>query len=304
MGPLVRRIADATPAALARLTAHGSLPISIDEAEPSNTWVMDLFALMRIASGAEGLRIRADGGSSDGVQVQAPRFSAMLSATATPRLGMADASRLTHVKLGLEVDDWPGVSSAIKAAMEHADNVRSSIIRDAAKIADRASAITAELQGLGLDSREALAQGALTAGWHWWGVDDLDVSASEEEEPERSDAADCLITILAYTMRTPGGAGVTIAHTLAAGSVVPADLYGIIYDERGLLLASGHPGLAHVLRGTPWAKTNLRDMLMQLTGVTTTTNAIHVGEFRKRCILLPPHVLERLGIDIDIGGEE
>ena len=34
-GPLLQRIADASPAALARMTAHASLPFSFDEAEPS-----------------------------------------------------------------------------------------------------------------------------------------------------------------------------------------------------------------------------------------------------------------------------
>ena len=54
MGPLMQRIADASPAALARLTAHASLPFSFDEAEPSAQWVLELLSLMRIASGGEG----------------------------------------------------------------------------------------------------------------------------------------------------------------------------------------------------------------------------------------------------------
>ena len=54
MGPLLQRIADASPAALARLTAHASLPFSFDEAEPSAQWVLELLSLMRIGVGGRG----------------------------------------------------------------------------------------------------------------------------------------------------------------------------------------------------------------------------------------------------------
>ena len=118
MGPLMSKIADATPAALARMTAHSSLPICIDEAEPSSEWVLELFKLLRVASGAEGLRVRADS-TGDGIVTQQPKFAAMLSSTAAPALSRADESRQTTVRLGKEVEDWPVVRDGIKTAMKH-----------------------------------------------------------------------------------------------------------------------------------------------------------------------------------------
>ena len=40
MGPMLTSISDATPAAIAKVTQYASLPIAIDEAEPSEEWVL------------------------------------------------------------------------------------------------------------------------------------------------------------------------------------------------------------------------------------------------------------------------
>ena len=119
MGPLMMRIADATPAALARLTDVSSLPIAIDEAEPTKDWVVALLELLRISAGAEGKRVRADN-TTGGVTTQEPRFAALLSNTAQPELQRADETRLTHIRLGKAVEDWPAVRDGIQAAMKHA----------------------------------------------------------------------------------------------------------------------------------------------------------------------------------------
>ena len=182
MGPLLQRIADASPAALARMTAHASLPFSFDEAEPSAQWVLELLSLMRISSGGEGLRVRVDM-QTGGVQVQAPRFSALLSNVSSPNMSRADASRVVTINLGDEVEDWPAVDEAITGAMAQAAGVRSRIIRDAAMIAAKVKSKSRELQSLGMDSREALASGALTACWQWWGIDDMDVSQHRRSRP-------------------------------------------------------------------------------------------------------------------------
>ena len=59
MGPLITSISDATPAAISRMTAHASLPIAIDEAEPSEEWVMELLKTLRAASSDFGSRVRS-----------------------------------------------------------------------------------------------------------------------------------------------------------------------------------------------------------------------------------------------------
>ena len=60
MGNAMMPLADATPAGVARFTGNSSLPIGIDEAEPSHEWVTGLLPTLRVASSGAGARVRAD----------------------------------------------------------------------------------------------------------------------------------------------------------------------------------------------------------------------------------------------------
>ena len=300
MGPLLQRIADASPAALARMTAHASLPFSFDEAEPSAQWILEVLALMRISSGGEGQRIRVDM-QTGGVQVQAPRFSALLSNVSAPDMSRADASRVVNVTLGAEVDDWPAVQGAILGAMGHAAGVRSRIIRDVAAIVAQAKAVAIEMQGRGMDSREALASAALTAGWQWWGIDPGDVASTDEHVRGRTDAADCLTTLMSLPIRDPGHSTKTLAKALIDDAASLADLYAVRYDGGGgLMVRFGHRGLKEALRGTPWEKADLRSVLLQLEDATL-TNPLRIGQQRGRCVNIPYSTLLKAGIEL---GEE
>ena len=73
------------------------------------------------------------------------------------------------------VPDWPSVMRGILNATKHADGVRYKILRDAQTIVHTADKLAREMQELGMDSREAMASAALTAGWRWWGVDNKEV---------------------------------------------------------------------------------------------------------------------------------
>ena len=298
MGPLLTQIVDASPAALARLTGHASLPFSFDEAEPSAMWVLELLSLMRPASGGEGLRIRVNM-QTGGVDTQRPRFSALLSNVSAPHMSRADASRVVTINLGDEVEDWPAVRDIITASMAQAAGVRSRIIRETAAIAGRVSAEAWDMQTGGMDSREALASAALTVGWQWWGIDKSDVYSSEEHDRDRQDAADCLMAIMSLTLRDPGGAGKTLAKALTKEGPTVADLFGIRYDGLGgLMVQYGRRGLKEGLKGTPWEKADLRSILMQLQGATQ-TNPLRVGLNRMRCVNIPLATLLKAGIEID-----
>ena len=298
-GPLLHRIADATSAALSRLTAYSALPVAVDEAEPSSEWVMDLLSLLRIASGAEGMRIRADG-SNGGVMVQVPRFAALMSSTAIPKMTGADMSRHTVVRLGREVEDWPGVRDAIRSVMVHAEAVRSRIIRDAPLIVKKASEISAELSSISVDSRQALAQGALTAGWHWWGVNQLPVTSTDGGEDKRNDAVDCLNAILSVILRDPGGPGITMAKALADDKWEESvgDLYGMKFDYRGLMISCDNHGLSNAMSRTQWGKANLRSILTQLPGAARLQNPVRIGQRRVRPVVIPVDALNELGIEL------
>ena len=297
MGQLLVRIADATPAALARLTAHSSLPIAIDEAEPSSPWVMELLKLLRVSAGAEGLRVRADG-NTGGVVTQAPRFSALLSSTAAPQLQRADASRLSVVRFGPPVKNWQTVSGNIRAATAHAEAVRSRIIRSAGDIVREADKIAEELQGRGMDSREALATAALTAGWRFWRLDTQTVRA-QPDTPLLSDAADALLDILGLPVRTEPHEVLSVLELLGVRdrAHLLADLYGIRKLDQGLAIAPGHSGLAAKLKRTPWEHVDLRRLLLQLDGARMSVNAVRFARLRKRAVLLPRSALEILGVE-------
>ena len=300
MGPLLQRIADASSAALARMTAHASLPFSFDEAEPSAQWVLELLSLMRISAGGEGQRIRVDM-QTGGVQVQAPRFSALLSNIAAPDMSRADASRVVNVSLGEEVEDWPAVEASILGAMAHAAGVRSRIIRETASIVGRAQELAKDSQSWGMDSREALASAALTAGWQWWGIDTSYVNSRDDHDRDKTDAADCLTAIMSLTIRDPGGAGKTLAKAITTDALTVADLYGMRCDAAGgVEIGYGHRGLKAALRGTPWERADLRSTLMQLSDITL-TNPLRLGNRRLRCVRIPPETLLNAGIEIGEG---
>ena len=167
MGNMMTSVSDATPASISRLTAYSSLPVAIDEAEPSDDWVVELLKTLRAASSDFGSRVRAT--ADGGVSFQQARFCALLAGTVAPALAKADDSRLSPVGLGPPVDDWPQVRLAIRNAMRHADSVRHRIIRRAGEIVTAADTLTDEMQDLGMDSREAMSSAALTAGWRFWG---------------------------------------------------------------------------------------------------------------------------------------
>ena len=305
LGPCLIPIADGTAAAIARLTDKSSLPIKIDEAEPKRNIgkrVQESLDLLRIASGGEGLRLRAD--PTGGVSSQAPRFAALLSATSIPWMDAADSSRITLVRLGAEVEDWPAVSTAILGAMKNAEALRSRMIRDGQAISDGARSITTDLQQTGgtMSSRDALTAGALTAGWRWWNPDDRTIVKGYANRPEADDAVDALLTILQFRIRDPGEPDIPVAEALRLGRItnVITALYGIRYEQGDLLIAPNHPGLKEQAARTQLATTDLRRLLIQLPGAVTSQHHRRFGAFRDRAIIVREHALEEMGIDLKL----
>ena len=298
MGGLMEVIANATAASLARYTGNSSLPIGIDEAEPSSEWVIGLLDELRVASSAVGVRIRSD--AHGGVVKHSARFSAILSSTVAPNLAKADASRITEIGLSTaSVQDWPSVRLAITNAMKHADAVRYKIIRDAQQIADEVHRLALEMQDLGMDSREALASAAFTAGWRWWGLDQREVMA-QPETLERTDAADALLEILALRYNAPGGYSMSVAQMLTRTEHDEAlkDLYGVRRVGSEIWLAEQHHGLRQAMARSKWASADLRKLLLQLEGVSTLKNAVHFGGVKARALVIPAETLEAIGVDL------
>ena len=307
LGPHTRKVADATAAALARETSYSSLPLLFDEAEPSQPWVQDAFALLRIAAGGDGERLRADVTSSSDVLSQAPRFPALMSAVSVPAWQRADETRWTFARLGQEVDDWPAVEQAITTAMKKADAIRYRIIRRMPEIVANVQQQVRTFQGLGMDSREALASAALTAGWHAWGIDEKDVfSKVEKDQPQ--DAVACLLDILGLLVSLDGNRKRSAHRVLTSGNdddaKLVADQLGLRLGEceevYGLAIKNEHRGLRDALRHTQWANVTLRLKLAEIQGAVLSKNPVRFTGGNGRATLISSETLEREGISIEI----
>ena len=306
MGPLVYTVSDATAAGIARLTAHTSLPVMIDEAEPSTGWVMNLLALLRSAAGSDGLRIRAEQGST-GFTSQQARFSALVSTTTSPRLTRADESRLTSVSFGEKVEDWLEVKARIKESLKAADAMRSRIVRAAADIARVADELGEEFQGQGMDSRTALSSASLSAGWLAWGLDSKWVFSSTHVNDESGNPGQALLYEIITSRHRAAGEDSTIMAMLKDVDAVAriAELYGIkrapsgdgMQDHDSLIIAPQHPGLRTQLQRSDYKDADLRSTLMQIKGAVSSTSALRFGGVRHRAIEFDYQVLQQIGID-------
>ena len=85
MGNMMTSVSDATPASISRLTAYSSLPVAIDEAEPSDDWVVELLKTLRAASSDFGSRVRAT--ADGGVSFQQARFCALIGGNGCAGVG-------------------------------------------------------------------------------------------------------------------------------------------------------------------------------------------------------------------------
>ena len=295
MGPLLIRIADGTPASVARYTDASSLPVVLEEAD---SWVSDILPLLRIAAGGDGFRLRADS-ASKGVVAQSPRFPALISSTIVPNMGAADASRISLVRLGRQVDDWPKIEARIVQALGVSKNIRAAMIRQSAKIALGAGQVTAGLQADGgIKGRDALIAGALTAGWWWWGLGD-DHIMPHSSRSDTADAPEALLEVLALRVRSATGVETSIAEALGDPKRESqiADLLGVKRGGGELLIAPHHRGLVKALGRTYLKGVDLRRLLLQIDGVHDAENPRWFASIKRRALVVPKEVLDRIGID-------
>lgn len=302
MGPLLIRVADGTSASVARYTDASSLPVVLEEADK---WVGDLLPLLRIAAGGDGFRLRADS-ASKGVVAQSPRFTALISSTTVPDMSAADASRISLVRLGREVTDWPAVEARILKALGVSRQIRSAMIRGSAKIAKIAEEVTRGLQADGgVRTRDALMAGAFTAGWRWWGVTEEGIMP-QSSRPDSADAPEALLEILALRVRSTTGVETSIAEVLGDISRASqiADLLGVRRSGNELLIATHHRGLTKALNRTYLKGVDLRLLLKQIDGVEDATNPRWFGSIRRRALVVSKEVLTRVGVNFDQKTEE
>ena len=298
LGPVGFFLSDVSAAGLARLCGTSSMPVVVDEAEP--TALDAILPTLRSASGGVGTRVRASV-SGAGIDVQRSRFACLVSATALPRLGSADTTRLSAVNLGPPVDDWSSVESRILDAVAgFGPSIRSRFIRHSARIIAHADRVAKELRATGADSRDAAASAALTAGWAEWGTAEALVPAGVAAGADRSDAAVALQTILELTTSIPGVGERTLWRLLTGSkdsAKLAADTFGVKrYDTSdGLVLAYGHSQLIRRLRGTRWQHHDLKRLLLQMPEIPSERYQARIGGKHVDCVWIPPIALEAIG---------
>lgn len=298
LGPAGHVLVDTTEAALARGTGSEALPVILDEAEPDTLQLV--LRTLRAAAGGAGMRWRASM-NGQGIDVQRSRFCAMVTATATPRLGRADESRLSPVSFGAGVTsaEFTRIAERIgKALGGHGPAVRSRIIRDTPIIVEHAESLTTHFRSKGEDSREAAASGALTAGWHEWCADEVKVSA-RVASADLGDAAEALREILELTTHVAGVGERSLWRLLSGGKdaqATAADVFGVkrYQGGTGLVLAYRHSGLIRALRGSRWANYDLLKLLEQMPSMGHRCQVRMSGR-KQWCLWIPPDALDSLG---------
>ena len=101
----------------------------------------------------------------------------------------------------------------------------------------------------------------------------------------QTDASDALLCILALRHRAEGGVEQSVLQMIGTGQTqisALADLFGIRHTTDGLMVASGHTGLANAMFRTKWGNADLRKLLLQLEGAVMTDNPHWFGSIRKQ----------------------
>ena len=289
--------ADPTAASLARYMRSDSLPVIFDEAEADDRAMPAILALTRIASGGDGMRMRADQGG--GVSVSQPRFTAIFGSTKMAEMNEADRSRFVNIELGKPVADWPQVRDGILGTWSAAvcERLRTSVLLDAENIVSMAGKLADRLgEKPRIDTRSSLLWGAISAG-HWWWTGKSALLWRPPEQ-ERSDAIDLLQFILGLGVRRGDREHTLGALLMNKNAWDQTDDLGVrVQADRSLIVAPDHPAMKQRLERSKWAGVAHKKMLRQIEGVTDTKNAVRFGHNRVRSLIVPEGPLAQCGVD-------
>ena len=233
LGTLLYGLVDTTEAGLEQIVGNDSMPVYIDEFEPSHN-TDDTLKLMRLATSGESARVR--GSPAGRVRTSRLRFSLILGSVDLPKvLSDANENRIRVIELSQEgVDDFNAVHKAIHEAttLEKSRAIITHIIRHTKLIVEDAERVQAELVENGHETREAQMQSALTAGVRFL-TGDAYYMLPERERAKRS-KYQILIDLFDQwvTIRTEGSSPRDILLRNA--------IYTAYFDDKGDF-NSGHP---------------------------------------------------------------
>ena len=299
LGPLLLTGSDVTVAGLARWVGSDAIGVAIDEAEATKPQMEALLDLARVATGGDGARIRADGGSATAASVMQPRFSLLLSSVTVSRMNAANASRFAIVRLATAgVPNWETTRDDIKGALASPERFLAAIVRDAPEIIEKVRQMEDLLVGSGQDTRRAAIEAALGAGWWWWSGEEEFVLEDAEQEESSAESADMLRYLMGLRIREKGD-DMSIGRILQAGDAERnARDYGFKLDGDVLCIGARHPSLIGLIARGAWAGVDIQRTLMQIEGTSKTASTLRFGAVKTRAIQIPREVCERLEIDV------
>ena len=331
-GNFRRSFADPSEAGVASKLGSDSLPVTIDEFEPEGERWRAILNLMRQATSGTAERVR--GTASGGSMSWHPRFSLMLSSIDQPKLKASDESRIWTIQLAAQgVDNWQAVNRRILLACDpqRMSMIRTGIIRHAPEIvrAAQSMALKAQTDDPGLESREAMIAGALTAGCHWlsgrrmneWAV--LQRPAGFQASEEEAHIAP-LLAVLSLSDKV-GNSVLTLSEMLHEGWVdaqtgklitmrvtqggnvnegaqAQAKRMGFRFHKGRLAMALNHDPLTALMRHTRFPDHDLDKLVMRIEGAEIHTarsgnrGRLDFGRQQRFCVLFPEALAVTLGI--------
>ena len=291
---------DTSVAGIAREVRSDSLAVFFDEAEPKNTKIEEILDILRLSSGAGGVRIRAD--RSGGVDVFQPRFSALLSSVSLAKLNMANETRICQINLSREKrSDWPEVEIEIHKAMEDPGRFLAALLRDGRQIVERAEQVTREYVRAGVVTRRAAIEGILTVAWEWWSGEAIWLSSGAPlDEAGMDDGERMLLDLLGVRVRVPKEPEMTLARILLTGD--PDDIaldHGLKIHEKQLQVHPLHPVLVECLaKMRSWGNVDVQKTLEQIPGASIRDQPLSFRGLRHRTVQITRKTCEKLGLEV------
>lgn len=315
MGNAFYPFSNATESGIAEIVLDHSLPVWIDEFEPTSGLeqrFLQILALVRQSTSGGGRRGR--GGATKSLNA-VPRFSVMVSSINQLAMTEADSSRFAMISFnpeGLESDAWESLEKDIMATITPR---KCSAIR--AHIIENTPAIVKDVErwrqvygkNPDLTQRSILVFSALAAGATFLAGIDIEIQPTVRLMHDEFRPLEVLLT-------TPLHTSITVRHSTtllnALAEIIENNPHeyeqvrqlkefcaqnGVMWDRdlQMVIFAHTSEALRRVLRHTEFHSLGLAQYLMNLRFTHRITKRLHIGNRRVRCIGLPLADLQSIG---------
>ena len=316
-------ISNETEAGISEAVRDDSLPVWIDEFEPTKgreDRVQHVLAYMRQSSSGEALRARGGPQSANNV---IPRASICFSSVHQVNLGQANEQRIVTLRLtreGLPVEEWMKLEERFRGAIEpkKMGAVRQWIIENTAWVVKRADKIREALLRQGHTTRDSQIYGALSAGAELMFGEEKALTPPTIESASEVDEWRPMEILLDTAMPMGGGRqstlGIAIMKIMDPERIerqADKELYSEFLENHGVayrdinstqqfleptvLFVPTSEAIKKVFKGTEYENVNLKRCLGGLKGMEEDqTRRFQIGAVRYRVLSMKVAQLRRL----------